>query len=58
MIVIGSRFSTDAITKIISFAALGIYIAFQMVVLAALPGPAEGLGALWEVLPGSLGGCR
>ncbi|MBX9919249.1 MAG: amino acid permease [Mycolicibacterium frederiksbergense] len=36
VIVIGSRFSTDAITKIISFAALGIYIAFQMVVLAAL----------------------
>lgn len=36
LIVIGSYFSTDAITKIISFAALGIYIAFQMVVLAAL----------------------
>ncbi len=36
VIVIGSMFSTDAITKIISFAALGIYIAFQMVVLAAL----------------------
>ena len=36
VIVIGSRFSTDAITKIISFAALGIYIGFQMVVLAAL----------------------
>lgn len=35
-IVAGSYFSTDAITKIISFAALGIYIAFQMVVLAAL----------------------
>ena len=30
------RFSTDAITKIVSFAALGIYIGFQMVVLAAL----------------------
>ena len=36
MIVVGSKFSTDAITKIISFAALGIYIGFQMVVLAAL----------------------
>jgi amino acid transporter len=36
VIVAGSYFSTDAITKIISFAALGIYIAFQMVVLAAL----------------------
>jgi amino acid transporter len=36
VIVAGSYFSTDAITKIISFAALGIYIAFQMVVVAAL----------------------
>lgn len=36
IIVIGSKFSTDALTKIISFAALGIYIAFQMVVFAAL----------------------
>lgn len=36
VIVVGSKFSTDAITKIISFAALGIYIGFQMVVLAAL----------------------
>jgi len=36
LIVIGSRISEDALTKIISFAALGIYIAFQMVVLAAL----------------------
>ncbi len=36
LIVLGSKFSTDAITKIISFAALGIYIGFQMVVLAAL----------------------
>ena len=36
LIVIGSKVSEDAIFKIISFAALGIYIAFQMVVLAAL----------------------
>jgi amino acid transporter len=36
LIVLGSRVSEDALTKIISFAALGIYIAFQMVVLAAL----------------------
>lgn len=36
LIVISAKFSTDALTKIISFAALGIYIAFQMVVLAAL----------------------
>ncbi|MBO9520604.1 MAG: amino acid permease [Nocardioidaceae bacterium] len=36
VIVLGSKVSTDAITKIISFAALGIYLGFQMVVLAAL----------------------
>lgn len=36
LIVVGSKVSEDAITKIISFAALGIYIGFQMVVLAAL----------------------
>jgi amino acid transporter len=36
LIVAGSYFSTNAVVKIISFAALGIYIAFQMVVLAAL----------------------
>lgn len=36
IIVLGSKLSTDALTKIISFAALGIYIGFQMVVLAAL----------------------
>ena len=36
LIVIGSKWSVDALTKIVSFAALGIYIAFQMVVFAAL----------------------
>ncbi len=36
IIIIGSKVSADALTKIISFAALGIYIAFMMVVLAAL----------------------
>jgi amino acid transporter len=36
VIIIGSKVSADALTKIISFAALGIYIAFMMVVLAAL----------------------
>ena len=55
VIVIGSRFSTDAITKIISFAALGIYIAFQMVVLGGAAGTAEGLGADREVLAGAVG---
>ncbi|XVQ13145.1 APC family permease [Spirillospora sp. CA-255316] len=36
LLVIGSKLSTDALTKIISFASLGIYLGFQMVVLAAL----------------------
>lgn len=36
LIVIGSKVSEDALVKIISFAAFGIYLGFQMVVLAAL----------------------
>ena len=36
IIVLGSKVSTDAITKIVSFAAFGIYLGFQMVVLASL----------------------
>ncbi|GGJ62642.1 APC family permease [Streptomyces brasiliensis] len=36
LIVIGSKVSTDALAKVISFAAVGIYLGFQMVVLAAL----------------------
>ncbi|GAB3790424.1 hypothetical protein [Nocardioides ungokensis] len=36
VIVIGSKVSADALTKIVSFAALGIYLGFMMVVLAAL----------------------
>ena len=36
VIIIGSKLSADALTKIVSFAALGIYIGFMMVVLAAL----------------------
>jgi amino acid transporter len=36
LIVLVSIVSTDALTKIISFATLGIYLGFQMVVLAAL----------------------
>lgn len=36
IIVLGSKVSTDALNKIISFASLGIYLGFQMVVLAAL----------------------
>lgn len=36
LVILGSKVSEDALTKIISFAALGIYLGFQMVVLAAL----------------------
>lgn len=36
LIVLGSKVSEDALTKIVSFAAFGIYLGFQMVVLAAL----------------------
>jgi amino acid transporter len=37
-----SRFSEDAIVKIVSFAVLGIYLGFQMVVLAALRARVKG----------------
>ncbi|GAA1533192.1 amino acid permease [Actinomadura kijaniata] len=36
LVALGSKLSEDALTKIISFASLGIYMGFQMVVLAAL----------------------
>ncbi|MEJ7705947.1 MAG: amino acid permease [Nocardioidaceae bacterium] len=36
LITVGSLVSTEALTKLASFAILGIYLAFQMVVLAAL----------------------
>ena len=36
IIIIGSKVSENALVKIISFAAFGIYLGFQMVVLAAL----------------------
>ncbi|GAA3860880.1 amino acid permease [Leifsonia kafniensis] len=36
LIVIGSKVSGDALTLIISFAAMGMYMGFQMVVLASL----------------------
>lgn len=36
LIVIGSQVSDNALTRIISFASLGIYLGFMMVVLAAL----------------------
>jgi amino acid transporter len=36
LVILGSTLSASALTRIVSFAALGIYIGFQMVVLAAL----------------------
>ncbi|TWP48170.1 amino acid permease [Lentzea tibetensis] len=36
LIVFASKLSTDALNKIVSFATLGIYLGFQMVVFAAL----------------------
>ena len=42
VVIVGSKISTDALTRIVSFAALGIYIGFQMVVLAALRGRLKG----------------
>ncbi len=44
IIVLGSKVSEDAVTKIIGFAAIGIYLGFQMVVLAALRARLKG----WE----------
>ena len=44
IVIIGSILSTDALTKIISFATLGIYLGFQMVVFAALRARLRG----WE----------
>lgn len=43
-IIVGSKVSENALTKIISFAALGIYLAFMMVVLASLRARLKG----WE----------
>lgn len=36
VLIVGSVLSDDALTKLISFGSVGIYLAFQMVVLAAL----------------------
>lgn len=36
VVIIGSRLSESALTRIVSFTVLGFYLAFQMVVLAAL----------------------
>ena len=42
VVVLGSVISTKALTSIVSFAILGIYLAFQMVVLAALRARLQG----------------
>lgn len=44
VICIGGYFSSDAVFKIVSFAVLGIYLGFQMVVLAAMRARLKG----WE----------
>ncbi|EFG79251.1 amino acid permease [Mycobacterium parascrofulaceum ATCC BAA-614] len=36
VLIVGSLISSDALTKLVSFGSVGVYIAFQMVVLAAL----------------------
>lgn len=36
LLIIGSLISSDALTKLVSFGSVGVYIGFQMVVLAAL----------------------
>jgi amino acid transporter len=42
VLIVGSIVSTDALTRLISFGSVGIYIAFQMVVLAALRARVKG----------------
>jgi amino acid transporter len=36
LLIVGSLISSDALTKLVSFGSVGVYIGFQMVVLAAL----------------------
>ena len=48
----------DAIATIISFAAVGIYISFQMIVLAALFGARQGLAPVRALLARRLGCAR
>ena len=55
VIVLGSVVSTKALTSIISFATLGIYLGFQMVVLAALRARLKGWEPDRPVPPRSLG---
>jgi amino acid transporter len=42
VIILGSQVSDNALTRIVSFASLGIYLGFMMVVLAALRGRLKG----------------
>lgn len=55
VIVLGAMISTDALVKIISFAAVGIYIAFQMVILAALRARMKGWKPSGEFTLGAWG---
>ncbi|WP_369203362.1 APC family permease [Streptomyces sp. PU-14G] len=55
LIAFGSLISADALTKIVSFAILGIYGAFQMVVLAALRARIKGWRATGEFTLGRWG---
>ncbi|UNS96674.1 APC family permease [Streptomyces tubbatahanensis] len=55
LIAFGSLISADALTKIVSFAILGIYGAFQMVVLAALRARVKGWRATGEFTLGRWG---
>lgn len=55
LIVFGSLVSADALTKIVSFAILGIYGSFQMVVLAALRARLKGWRPAGEFTMGRWG---
>jgi len=55
LVVVGSLISTDEITKLASFAILGIYLAFQMVVLASLRARVKGWKPTGKFQLGRLG---
>lgn len=55
LIALGSLYSEDALTKIVSFAILGIYGSFQLVVLAALRARLKGWKPNGEFRLGRLG---
>ena len=55
IVAIAEVISDSALLKVISFAAAGIYIAFQLVVLAALIARSRGLGPARQVHARPLG---